>query len=66
MCCYTKNRLPVKLVFMESFHSKYKALVAERKIKKWTRRKKEALIESGWSSLSGICKRLKNKKKKTD
>ncbi|MBD3231925.1 GIY-YIG nuclease family protein [Candidatus Dependentiae bacterium] len=36
--CYTSNKLPVKLVFMKNFPSRYEALCAERKIKKWTKK----------------------------
>ena len=46
--CYTKSRRPIKLVFFQNFNSRYEALVAERKIKKWTHRKKEALAFKGW------------------
>ena len=57
--CYTSNKLPVKLAFMEILASRYEALSAERKIKKWTRRKKEVLIKRGWSAMKGISKKLK-------
>jgi len=42
--CYTSSRLPVELVFHQPFPSRYEAVLAERKIKKWSRKKKEALI----------------------
>jgi len=45
MPCYTSTRLPVKLVFMQTLISRYEALSAERKIKNWPRKKKEALIK---------------------
>lgn len=47
---YTSTRLPISLVYSEAFTSRVEALEAERKIKKWGRRKKEALIKSGWKS----------------
>lgn len=54
--CYTKDRLPVEIVFVENFESREEALIAERKLKGWTRKKKEALIERGWVGLKGIWK----------
>ena len=44
---YTSRRLPVELVFHELFESRSRALAAERKVKGWTRRKKELLIKYG-------------------
>ena len=41
---YTFKRRPVELVFSEYFEDVYDAISAERKIKDWTRVKKEALI----------------------
>ena len=54
--CYTQKRRPIKLVFMQDFSSRYEALTAERKIKKWTRRKKEALMYQGWEGLLKLTK----------
>lgn len=48
---YTSYRLPVKLVFSQDFRSYYEAFQFERKIKKWTRAKKEALIRGDFSKL---------------
>ena len=42
---YTVSRLPVKLVFAEEPSSRADALSAERRIKGWSRKKKEALIK---------------------
>ena len=41
---YTKSRLPVKLVYYESFETKEKAMRREYAIKRLTRREKQALI----------------------
>ena len=38
--CYTSKRLPVKLVFQQEFATRMEALEAEKKIKKWTRKKR--------------------------
>ena len=43
---YTRNRRPVKLVYVESFHTKQEAQQREYAIKQWRRPKKVSLIES--------------------
>ncbi len=45
---YTLNRLPVTLKYFELFQTRDEAFVAEHKIKRWTRQKKEILIRNGW------------------
>ena len=55
--CYTKTRLPVEVVFVQNFSSRDEAFAAERKIKKWTRKKKEALIEKDWRLISLLSKK---------
>jgi len=50
--CYTATRLPVQVVFMQEFGTRYEALATERKLKKWTRIKKELLISGGWTALA--------------
>jgi len=56
-CVYTSKRLPVQLVYAEAFSSRDEAFVAERKIKKWTRSKKEALIDKDWDKVRFLAKR---------
>jgi len=41
---YTRNRLPVKLVYYEEFRNKFDAARREKEIKGWRREKKEDLI----------------------
>ena len=41
---YTAGRRPVSLVYSETFESLGDALRRERELKRWTRRKKEALV----------------------
>lgn len=60
---YTSTRLPVKYVFADSCRSKDEAITAEYKIKKWSRTKKEVLINGGWEALEGIDKKLDKRKK---
>ena len=55
--CYTATRLPVQLVFSQEFATREEALVSERQIKGWSRKKKEALIKSDWNTISMHAKR---------
>ncbi|HAW6248921.1 TPA: GIY-YIG nuclease family protein [Legionella pneumophila] len=55
--CYTSTRLPIQLKFSQEFMSREEALNAERQIKGWSRRKKEALINGDWQALSDYSKR---------
>ena len=41
---YTSGRAPVRLVYTEACASQSDALKRERQLKRWTRRKKEALV----------------------
>ena len=41
---YTSGRLPVALVYSEACESRGEALSRERQLKRWPRRRKEALI----------------------
>jgi putative endonuclease len=56
---YTSSRLPVTLVFCEKFRTRYEALDTERRIKGWSRKKKEAMIKGDWVEVS----RLASKKR---
>ena len=60
--CYTSTRLPVKLAYHATFPTRQEALEAERKIKKWSRKKKEALIEENWDAISKLAKKKFKKK----
>ena len=55
--CYTFSRRPIEVVFVQHCSSRYEALAAERKIKNWSRKKKEALIENNWKNLSRFAKK---------
>jgi len=48
---FTYSRRPVKLKFYEHFSDFDLAIEWETRIKKWSRKKKEALINSDWESL---------------
>ena len=53
---YASARLPVRLMFVESFVSRREAIEWERQIKGWTRRKKEALIQGDWDKIKDLAK----------
>jgi putative endonuclease len=59
---YTSKRLPVELVFSEYSEDVYEILNAERQIKKWSRVKKEALINGDFELLHNLseCKNETN------
>ncbi len=48
---YTFTRRPVILVWIETFLDPNQAIMIEKKIKGWSRRKKEALINEDWDKL---------------
>ena len=48
---YTFTRRPVELVFYESFTDYNLAIEWETRLKKWSVKKKEALINSDWKKL---------------
>jgi putative endonuclease len=54
---YITSRRPVELVFAEEFAIITDAIAAERRIKGWTRAKKEALMTSNWADLVNLAKR---------
>ena len=49
--CYTFNKRPLKLVWFETFNDVLNAIAIEKKIKGWSRIKKEALIQEDWDKL---------------
>ena len=54
---FTAKRLPVVLVYAEYFDMVVDAIAAERRIKGWSRAKKEALIKGDWDLLVRLSKR---------
>ena len=48
---YTFSRRPVELVLYEMFTEPTQAILVEKKIKGWSRRKKQALIDEDWDKL---------------
>ena len=49
--CYTFKRRPIELVFYEGFTEPNQAIYFEKKIKGWSRLKKEALISGDFDKL---------------
>jgi putative endonuclease len=54
---YTATRRPVKLVFGESYERVDEAVAAERRLKGWSRAKKEAYMCGDYRALPGLSKR---------
>jgi putative endonuclease len=54
---YTFMRRPVELVWSEHFPIITDAIATERKIKGWSRAKKEALVSGDWESVRRLAKR---------
>ncbi|MGB9429969.1 MAG: GIY-YIG nuclease family protein [Gammaproteobacteria bacterium] len=53
---YTASRRPLKLVHAEEFESRIEALTMERKLKGWSRAKKQAYMTGNWQTVSGLAK----------
>ena len=51
---YTAQRLPVELVWSDSFMTRNEAFAAERKLKGWGRAKKLALIDGNWQLIKAL------------
>lgn len=53
---YTKNRLPVKLVYYEEYERIDDAFSREKQVQGWSRKKKEALIDRRYDALTLLSK----------
>ena len=51
---YTHKRRPVELVFCQEFTEPNRAIDFEKKIKKWSRLKKQALIDENYDELQRL------------
>jgi putative endonuclease len=51
---YTYTRRPVKLMYTEIFTEVLLAIAREKQIKRWSRVKKQALINESWDKLNGL------------
>jgi putative endonuclease len=54
---YTESRRPVKLVFSQWFDRITDAIESERKLKKWSRAKKQAFIRGDMALLQQLARR---------
>ena len=54
---FTRDHLPVTLVWCGEFPTRYEALSMERRIKGWSRAKKMALIRGDWDAISALSKK---------
>ena len=54
---YTASRRPVELVFAQWFDQITDAIENERRLKRWSRAKKEAFIRGDFASLQQLAKR---------
>ncbi|UQD55800.1 GIY-YIG nuclease family protein [Flavobacterium sp. K5-23] len=55
--CYTFNKRPLELVFYCEFTNISMAIETEKQIKKWSRVKKEALINDDYHLLPNLAKK---------
>ena len=53
---YTAKRLPVQLVWCDTFLTRDDAFWAERKLKGWGKAKKEALIAGDWELIKVLAR----------
>jgi putative endonuclease len=60
--CYTYKRRPLELIFFQVFGMRDEAFHAERQIKGWSRKKKEALMEENWEEIKRLNALQKNSK----
>jgi tRNA/rRNA methyltransferase len=56
-CAWTRERLPLELVWSQELVTREEARAAERRIKGWSRAKKEALIASHFDLLRALSSR---------
>jgi len=59
---YTYSRRPVELVYYCEFTEPMKAIAFEKRIKKWSRKKKKALIDGEYDKLPNRAKKKFNSK----
>jgi len=55
---YTQTRLPAELVWSEEFSERHQAFETERRLKGWSRAKKEALISGDWDRVRELARRV--------
>jgi putative endonuclease len=58
---YTYSRRPVSLKYCAEFFDPNQAIYWEKRIKGWSHKKKQALIEDDWNAIKEFSKRYKTK-----
>ena len=58
--CYTYNKRPLHLRYQEEFSEVEQAILREKQLKKWSRKKKQALINQDFDSLVSLSKKGKD------
>ena len=58
--CYTTTRRPISLAWSQEFVTREEALAAERQIKGWSRKKKQALIADDWKAIRRLAWGMRN------
>ena len=54
--CYTFKRRPVELVHCSEFHHIDEAIACEKRLKGWSRAKKQALVENDWPRIRRLAR----------
>ena len=57
---YTYKRRPVVIKFCEQFENPTEAIILEKQLKGWGRRKKEALFRRDWEEIKKLAKSKKS------
>jgi putative endonuclease len=57
---YTYRKRPVVLKYCETFQSPLDAIAFEKKIKNWSRKKKEALFKNDWERIRKLSLKMKS------
>lgn len=63
---YTSTRRPVELVWSELFQDYEKAAFLEKKIKGWSRKKKQALMNGDFDDLPSLSRNRRNRESNTN
>ncbi len=53
---YTATRLPVECIWSQATCTREEAISAERQIKGWSRKKKEAMMKGDWAEVCRLAK----------
>ncbi len=64
--CYTYSKRPLSLKYYETTHDIKQAILREKQLKGWSRKKKEALFKEDWNELKRLSKSSKEKMKIID